>query len=207
MTPPGDGERPSWGSVPLRTWAADVPRSDVRVLLATFPLMFALHEAEEVLGMRSFQPDTRQRLTRILTRLDASERAAATVESASPGHMLAAVSTIGTAVATATLLAAGPPRDLRPWQAAFTVFSAHALTHAAQPLLLRGYTPGSLTATILIPAYYRYAARQLTRLGLWDPATKRRSLAAGAPAVALLLAIGHALASKTEATQPNERRL
>jgi hypothetical protein len=112
------------------------------MLLATFPLVFALHEAEEGLGMRSFQPDTRQRLTGILTRLGAGDRAAATVESASPGHMLAAVSTIGTGVATATLLAAGPPRDLCPWQAGFTMFSAHVLTHAVDLEILGEYIGG-----------------------------------------------------------------
>ena len=122
---------------------------------------------------------------------------------ASPHHMLIAVSTVGAGVAAATLLAAGPRRDLRPWQAAFTVFSAHAATHVAQPFLLRGYAPGSVTATLLIPAYYRYAGRRLTPLGAWDTATKRRALAAGAPAVALLLAVGHAVGRALGPDQPS----
>jgi Protein of unknown function with HXXEE motif len=191
-----------WESAQLKTWTTPVRRSDVAALLVTFPVMFALHETEEVLGVRYVRASARERLIRTLKRLGAGDRSVARVQAMSSSHMLVAVSTVGTGVAAATWLAAGPQRDFRPWQAALAVFSAHAITHGAHPLLLRGYTPGSLTGTVLIPAYYGYAGRRLARLGVWDCTSKRWSLTTGTPAVLALVFTGHALAGHRPLGRP-----
>jgi hypothetical protein len=186
-------KRGSSGSIPLRTWSHPVPRGDLLPLLASFPVAFAIHEVEEVIGMRSFGRDARARLSARLEQLHAHPVVSRSIADLSPAPMAVAVATVAAGAIAATAWAVSRRGDLRPWQSAFTVFAGHAATHIGQSVVLRAYVPGSVTAVAVVVPYSALVVRRLRRLGLWDARTIRRSLVTGIPAALLLAAAGHLL--------------
>jgi hypothetical protein len=179
----------------LRTWSGTVPREDVLPLLISFPLAFAIHEAEEVVGVRWFGVEARERLSARLARGRAPRALARSAGELSSARMAVAVMTVVAGAAAATVAAAGGRRDLRPWQSAFAVFAAHAGTHVGQAVVLRTYVPGSVTAAAVVAPYSAVTIRRLRSLGLWDAPTIRRSLLTGVPAAVALAVGGHLLGS------------
>jgi hypothetical protein len=185
----------TWRAAPVRTWSLTVPRKDLLPLLVSFPVAFAIHEAEEVIGVRWFSVEARTRLSTRLAQVGAPHAFARSVGELSPPHMAVAVTTVAAGVAAATLAAVGARKDLRPWQSAFTVFAWHAGTHLGQAVILRAYVPGSVTAIAVVAPYSAVAIRHLRSQGLWDPGTIRLSLLTGVPAAAFLAVAGHVLGS------------
>jgi hypothetical protein len=57
----------------VRTWSGAVPRREVAFLLVTFPVAFAVHEAEEVPGARTFTGEARGDLAKRLLAIGAPE--------------------------------------------------------------------------------------------------------------------------------------
>lgn len=197
----------TWRETPVRTWSRTVPRNDLLPLLVSFPVAFAIHEAEEVIGVRWFSRQAKTRLSTRLEHVGASHAIARSVAEPSHLQMAVAVSTVAAGAAGATLAAAGARKDLRPWQSAFTVFAWHAGIHLGQAVIMRAYVPGSITAAAVVAPYSVVAIRHLQSQGLWDPRTMRLSLLSGAPAAALLAIVGHVLGSAVARTVHHEERV
>jgi hypothetical protein len=88
-------------------------------------------------------------------------------------------------------------RGLRPgpavyfYAAALGVFTAHSLTHLAQTVLLGAYTPGVVTAVLIVPAAGVYLYKRLFEAGLLSRRSAWLSGLAGAVGIVPLLLTAH----------------
>jgi hypothetical protein len=84
------------------------------------------------------------------------------------------------------------------YSALLGIFSFHALTHLGQAIVLRGYTPGVISAVLVIPPIAVYLYSRLIRPDLLTWRTAILTAIAGAllflPIVELAHLAGHALA-------------
>jgi hypothetical protein len=64
-------------------------------------------------------------------------------------------------------------------------FGLHAISHAASAAAARGYTPGAVTAPLVVAPFAAWAVRQLKAAGRW----KRLSARDIVPGTALALAV------------------
>ena len=158
---------------------------DLRLAVAlSFPIAFAVHDAEEVLAAADWQRRApallRARFPRVTDRV-------VDAVAVSPRRMKDAVAVVSCAVAAVTAVSLkqldGPPRLLR---SAVAVFGAHSITHLLQAVVLRSYTPGVATAVAVVAPYSAWAWRALNKA---DPGSIPRlvpTVLKAAPAVLLL---------------------
>ena len=126
-------------------------------LVLPFPLLFILHEAEEVWVQHRWMSAHKESLVlkfprirsmvEYLSRLNTKAFAWAACEE------LAVLS-----IATCYVLAGGACA-IQLWSALFMAFSLHLLVHIGQAIAVRGYVPGVVTSLLLSP----FAA-----YGLWS---------------------------------------
>jgi hypothetical protein len=107
----------------------------------------------------------------------------------SQAHAGVAVGLMGGLMAVASGLGARTGGRSAVFQAALAGFGVHGVVHLAQAALFRGYTPGVVTAPIVVIPYSVWAWRRLRRAGV--PA---RGPGAAVATFPLLLAGVHALA-------------
>jgi hypothetical protein len=74
------------------------------------------------------------------------------------------------------------------YQAALNGFGLHALTHMAQAVAVRGYTPGVVTSPLVVVPFTLWARGRLRRAGVLRPA-RPRDVAQG-PALAAAATVG-----------------
>src|SRR5947209_6323050 len=86
-----------------------------------------------------------------------------------PTAMAKAVGLMGLAVAGAAIVGERTGGRSPLFQAAIAGFGLHGLTHLAGSALARDYTPGVLTAPVLVIPYALWARRQLAKAGVWRP--------------------------------------
>ena len=151
---------------------------------------WAVHDLEEILAAQQWRdrvlPRVRQRhpqVPQVLWR-------AAAVDTR---RMAAAVGLVGIGVSIATIsgLRTGGRSPL--FHTAVTAFGLHGLAHLASSAAARDYTPGLLTAPVLVLPYAVWARRQLRRGGAWHP-TSGRDITLGLLAVGSLVLTAQALA-------------
>ncbi|MEV0587868.1 HXXEE domain-containing protein [Nonomuraea sp. NPDC050310] len=82
------------------------------------------------------------------------------------------------------------------FQAAVAGFGLHGLTHLAQAAVARGYTPGVVTAPLVVLPYSAWAWRRLKRDGLLRPGRPAAGAAWGVAALAGVHALAHLLTGK-----------
>ncbi|MEV6504171.1 HXXEE domain-containing protein [Streptomyces prunicolor] len=139
----------------------------------TFGLLaaWAVHDLEEVAAMPSWArghvPGLRQRYPRV------PERVWRRLESIDGREFAAAVAVMGGVVAIAA--ADGHRTGGRSgfYQAALNGFGLHALTHMAQAVAVRGYTPGVVTSPLVVVPFTLWARGRLRRAGVLRPARPR----------------------------------
>jgi hypothetical protein len=127
---------------------------------------WAVHDLEEIAGVaywsRRVVPELRRRHPWVPDRV---WRTAST----DPTGMAKAVGLMGIAVAGAAIAGERTGGRSPLFQAAIAGFGLHGLTHLAGSALARDYTPGVLTAPVLVIPYALWARRQLARAGVWRP--------------------------------------
>jgi Protein of unknown function with HXXEE motif len=127
---------------------------------------WAVHDLEEIAGVvywsRRVVPKLRRRHPWVPDRV---WRAA----SIDPATMAMAVGMMGLAVAGAAIAGERTGGRSPLFQAAIAGFGLHGVTHLAGSALARDYTPGVLTAPVLVIPYALWARRQLARAGVWRP--------------------------------------
>ena len=126
-------------------------------LVLPFPLLFVIHEAEEVLvqhrWMKAHRADLERRfpwshnIRAHLSRLGRRGFASAALEEL-----------LVLSLATCYVLVGGTC-SMQAWSALFMAFSLHLLVHVAQAVAVGGYVPGLATSLLLLP----FAA-----YGLWS---------------------------------------
>ncbi|WP_431892923.1 HXXEE domain-containing protein [Nonomuraea sp. bgisy101] len=115
---------------------------------------WALHDAEELATMAGWARRARPRLAqrfpwvpdRVWDAMDVDQR-----------HVNVAIGLMGGVVAAAA--ASGPRSGF--YRAALAAFGAHGVVHLAQAAVVRGYTPGVVTAPLVVIPYSVWAWRRL----------------------------------------------
>lgn len=143
-------------------------------------LAWALHDAEELATMPGWVGRNRDRLVatlpwvpaRVWDRLDVDR-----------GHVTSAIGLMGGLMLAVSARGAHTGGRSVIYQTAVTGFGLHALTHLAQSAVVRGYTPGVVTAPLVAGPFAVWARRRLRRAGV--PVTRGGVVALAALPVVL----------------------
>lgn len=171
---------------------------------ATWGLLaaWAIHDAEEfaTMGdwMKRARPGLRKRFPRVpervWDRLDVH-----------PAQARVAIGAMGIVVAAAAARGARTGGHSRFYQAALVGFGLHAATHVAQSVAVRGYTPGVVTAPIVVAPFSLWAWRRLGRADV--PRNGRTALTGAALLLPAALVGCHTLARRLVPTVAGKRNV
>ncbi|WP_223190957.1 HXXEE domain-containing protein, partial [Nonomuraea terrae] len=145
-----------------------------------------VHDAEELATMAGWTRRARPRLERHVPwvpweRLDLPQR-----------HVNTAIGLMGGVIAGAAAMGARTGGRSATFQAALAGFGVHGVGHLAQAAVTRGYTPGAVTAPLVVIPYALWAWRRLREAGV--PTSAGPSTATALAAFPLVLGGVHALA-------------
>ncbi|QYC40482.1 hypothetical protein Nocox_14330 [Nonomuraea coxensis DSM 45129] len=148
---------------------------------------WAVHDAEELATMagwlRSARPRLEERFPGVpWERLEMSQ-----------AHVTVAIGLMGGIVAGAAARGAATGGRSPVFRTVLAGFGAHGVMHLAQSALARGYTPGVVTAPVVVIPYTVWAWRRLRAAGVATDGAGR-SGAAGLAALPLVLGAVHGLA-------------
>lgn len=119
------------------------------LLIIPFPLLFLLHEAEEVLlqhrWMLAHQDALKKRFPKLKTLLEHLSRLTPKAFAVAAFEEWLIIT-----LATCYVLLQGD-YCLQIWSALFMAFSFHLLVHIVQAFAVRGYVPGLATSLLLLP--------------------------------------------------------
>ncbi|KAA0022255.1 HXXEE domain-containing protein [Antrihabitans cavernicola] len=110
----------------------------------------------------------------------------------SEAHAHTAVALVGVVIAAASARGYRTEGRSRFYQAALAGFGLHGFSHLGMTVAERGYTPGVVTAPIVVLPFGYYAHRELARTGVARPGL--RTALEGIAVAGGALAASHALA-------------
>ncbi|MFC4119320.1 HXXEE domain-containing protein [Nonomuraea zeae] len=147
---------------------------------------WAIHDTEELATMAGWAHRARPRLESRFPqvpweRLEVSQR-----------HVNVAIGLMGVVMAGASALGARTGGRSPVFQAALAGFGLHGAAHLAQAAATRGYTPGVVTAPVVVIPFSVWAWRRLRSAGV--PVSSGRSGWAAVAAFPVVLGGVHALA-------------
>lgn len=125
--------------------ATTVPAAATWGLLAAW----SIHDAEELVTMADFSADPD-------VPIPAMDQA----------HVNAALALMGGFMTTAAAAGARSGGRSALYQAALVGFGLHSVTHVASAIALRRYTPGLITAPVVVAPFSWWALRRLRRSGV-----------------------------------------
>src|SRR5690606_19155340 len=162
-------------SPPTPREAAMTDRTEPVPAAATWGLFaaWALHDAEELITMPGWAERARPRLERALSQVPGKVWDGRSVDRA---HTRAAIGLMGCVVLAASAEGARTGGRSPLYQAVLAGFGLHTLTHLASAAVLRGYTPGVVTARVVAAPFTLWARHRLRRAGV--PTASGRSGAA-----------------------------
>ncbi|SDN08459.1 HXXEE domain-containing protein [Allokutzneria albata] len=120
-----------------------------RVLAWGLLAAWLVHDAEELLTMAEFSRDDDTWLPEV-----------------DQAHVSTAIGLMSAVIATAAAAGARTGGRSPLFQTVLTGFGLHSLTHLAQSALLRRYTPGLLTAPLVVAPYSLWALKRLRDKGI-----------------------------------------
>ncbi|MGN0222289.1 MAG: HXXEE domain-containing protein [Prevotella sp.] len=128
-------------------------------LVLPFPLLFILHDAEEVMVQHRWMQAHRESLVSRFPKMRPMLMHLSNL-STKAFAIAAFEELVILLVVTCHVLADGA-YAMQLWSALFMAFSIHLLVHIAQAVIVRGYVPGLATSLILLPyaAYGIYSIR------------------------------------------------
>jgi hypothetical protein len=157
----------------------------LRQTLWLLPLAFMIHDGEEIITMPRWLAENADTLRRIGD-VNATARALLEIFPRNTAGLAIAVGVLGAFIVVATILASRDPKpgfSLYCYAAVLGVFAFHAITHVAQAAILERYTPGVVTAVLLIPPATTVIYRRLFDAGLL---TRRAAILSGVAGAALI---------------------
>ncbi|WP_431909687.1 HXXEE domain-containing protein [Nonomuraea jabiensis] len=163
---------------------------------------WAVHDVEELATMAGWTRSARPRLEELLEerlpwvpweRLEVSQR-----------HVNVAIGLMGGVMAGASALGARTGGRSPVFQAALLGFGAHGVMHLAQAAVARGYTPGAVTAPVVVIPFSVWAWRRLRAEGV--PVRTGAAGWAGLAALPAVLAGVHAAAHALTRPRSRSRR-
>jgi len=165
----------------------------LRAAVWLLPLAFVIHDGEEILTMPRWIAEHRPLLERI-AHTGAPARRVVDNLPTTTAQVAVAVAVELAVLLFATVLFSRGPRPgaaLYFYAAALGVFTAHSLTHLGQTLLLGAYTPGVVTAVLIVPAAGVYLYKHLFEAGLLTRRSAWLSGLAGVVGIVPLLLTAH----------------
>jgi hypothetical protein len=164
-----------------------------RSVVLTFPLVFAIHDLEELLVGPPWSEHAAERLR---PRHPVLARALRHVLPISRTELTIAIGVVAAGVVGVTTVSLrDSDGDLRQLQAALAGFTAHSLGHVGASIVFRGYTPGVATVPFVVVPYSLWAWSRLWRAGVIT--TRGEAVRATRTGLAFALAlalVGHGLA-------------
>lgn len=132
---------------------------------ATWGLLgaWALHDLEELVMIPGWSRRARPRLEHALPWVPSRVWDALDV---SPAHNATAIGLMGSIVAAAAAEGARTKGRSGFYQTTLIGFGLHSLTHVAQSVATRGYTPGVVTAPLVVAPFSLWAWRRLRLAGV-----------------------------------------
>jgi uncharacterized protein with HXXEE motif len=167
--------------------------ASLRSAVWLLPLAFVIHDGEEVLTMPRWIAGHRALLETIAHTRPLARRIVANLPTTTAQVALAVAVELAVFLAATGLVA----RDPRPgfalffYAAVLGAFTAHALTHLGQTLLLRAYTPGVVTAVLVVPPAGACIYKRLFEAGLLSRRSALVSAAAGVVGMVPVLLTAH----------------
>jgi hypothetical protein len=161
-------------------------------------LAWAVHDLEEVLTFELWKRTAIPRLRARFPRVPGLVWRR--LESTSAQDFALAVAIVGVLMATASAAGQASGGRSRYFQLMLAGFGLHAVGHVASAVGARGYTPGVVTAPLVVAPFAAWAVRQLTAAGMWERPSARDILPGAALAVAVLVG-SHALARALNRSQ------
>jgi hypothetical protein len=146
----------------------------IRLALWLMPATFIVHDSEEILTMPSWIARHEPTLQAIRRLAPFGSRIVANLPRTT-GAVAAAVAVELIVIVIVTAWLARHPRRGLPldiYSAILGLFVGHSVTHAGLAILVRGYTPGVVTAVVLIPpmGVYLYGRLLDSNLVTWRSA-------------------------------------
>ncbi|WP_320779716.1 HXXEE domain-containing protein [Streptomyces sp. CRN 30] len=124
---------------------------------------FAVHDLEELATMPAWAATQVDRLRDSFPKVPERVWSAMSV---SPGHTATAIGLMGLVVGAASADGARTGGQSPFFQTVLAGFGLHAVTHVAQSAVLRRYTPGVITAPLVVAPFSLWAWRELRRGGV-----------------------------------------
>jgi Protein of unknown function with HXXEE motif len=164
-----------------------------RRVLWLLPLAFIVHDGEEILTIPGWIARNRSVLDRIANTDPLARRVVenlATTTSAVTGAVLAE---LGVILLVTFVARRRPHRGLAmyAYAAILGVFVLHSLTHVGSAIMLRSYTPGVISAILVVPPASIFVYRRLFSAGLLTWRSAALSAAAGAALVVPAVVAAH----------------
>lgn len=165
----------------------------VRAAIWLLPVAFLLHDGEEIATMPTWVARNRVALDRIAELGDAAAWTVANLP-ATTGEVAVAVAfelllILAATGALALRLRRGPA--LHFYSAVLGALLLHVVTHVAQAIVFRGYTPGVVSAVVVIPPASIALYGTLIRAGLLTGRSALLTAGAGAVAVLPVVVLAH----------------
>jgi hypothetical protein len=152
----------------------------MNAVIWAFPIAFLIHDLEEILTMERFARKNRDRFPKFMRNI-------ATINTT---QFTIGVGVLFVLTLLAAYLATRSPRETDILTIALAIFLIHVVGHIAFPLFFRKYTPGLITAVIIVLPYSLYAFYRLFSANLIGGENLNISILLGALLlVPLLLAV------------------
>lgn len=123
----------------------------LNLVIWAFPLAFLIHDCEEIVTMERFVRENSERFPKFLRNI-----AAITTRQFTLAVVVLLVLTL-----LAAYLATRPQRQMDLFTLVLAIFLVHILGHVAQTVFFRGYTPGLITALLVVLPYSLYGFHRL----------------------------------------------
>jgi hypothetical protein len=170
---------------------------DIGTLIWMFPFVFIIHDLEEILTVQSFMIKRREQVIAILpqrlSQIFLKQFSLTSKQFAIAVGFILIFVLLGTFLGAHSIKNGETPMGFLLLN---IVFFVHVFTHIGQAIVIRGYTPGVITAALLVLPYSSYAFYGLFRTGLVDWNTVFTSAPFGLLIIPIVL-IGHTLGRKT----------
>lgn len=154
-----------------------------------------VHDTEEVATVRAFAPAYEQRFGRRFP--------------VSPGQMALAVTAVGLLVGVASVRGASTGGRSTLFRQVLLAHTVHSAWHVGASAVMRGYTPGVVTAAAVVGPHGWWALRRLRQTGSWTGSEQLVQLGTAVPGAAVAVLGAQLLARRalSRTAKPNERML
>jgi hypothetical protein len=178
-------------------------RISLSVVVALFPLAFLIHDGEEILTTEPWVAANRERLLALAQGTPLQETAVSMTSMTTAAFTWAVLALLVLILIGTGFMLRAIRQERGSWMAApfltmSAIYTLNIVTHLGQSIIWGGYTPGVVTAVLVMIPYAYYLYRRLLQARLFPRwaliASYAAGLALGMPLVLAVHALGRYLA-------------